>query len=402
MAMALLSLHVVLFMFKWLLINCYSYQSKPLFMTFSELAVLEAESQDQSATTVSASTNCDENCHIKSVVVKCLKDSMEVVVVENADVFGLGFPVDPKRLNLGPVVQSQSGCRAVANGERVYTFRARHGECGTKLTLTYDAVVFSNLLVFTPPPSLAGQLFPASSVAVPVQCNYKRRYGVSSSALNPSRTPGVSTQAPRLDFHLKLMSDDWAEERQSSVYVLGDLVNMEASLSGPSHPALSLYIDSCVASLTPGVTSTPRYPFIDHQGCFQDSLVVGSRSAFLPRTKGALLQFHLETLLFQGQEEETPIYITCDLVAVLISRKNHVRKACSHINGSWRSADGNDSVCRSCRMDEQVLTRRSKTRHQRAVMHRTKDTKNEWHKETSLGVFVFLSWTTGNNGNIKS
>ncbi|CAL8326961.1 unnamed protein product [Lota lota] len=201
--MAQLSLHVVLLMFKWLPVACYSYQSKPLFMTFSELAALEVKSQDHSATTVSPSKS-NENRHIRSVVVKCFKDRMEVKVeVENADVFGLGFPIDPKRLNLGPMVQLQSGCRAVANGKRAYTFRARHGECGTKLTITDDNVVFSNLLVYTPPP-VAGQLLPTSPVSVPLHCVYKRRYGVSSSALKHSRIPVVYTQSPRLDFHHKL------------------------------------------------------------------------------------------------------------------------------------------------------------------------------------------------------
>ena len=61
--MAPLSLHVVLLVIRWLPVACYSYQSKSLFMTFSELAALEKKSQDR-------------------VWVKCLQDSMEVTVVE--------------------------------------------------------------------------------------------------------------------------------------------------------------------------------------------------------------------------------------------------------------------------------------------------------------------------------
>ena len=57
------------------------------------------------------------------------------MTVEKAHAFGLGFPVDPKRLNLGPVVQSQSCCQAEFSDEGAYTFRALHGECGTKLTV---------------------------------------------------------------------------------------------------------------------------------------------------------------------------------------------------------------------------------------------------------------------------
>ena len=135
-AMAPLSLHVVLLVIRWLPVACYSYQSKSLFMTFSELAALEKMSPDR-------------------VWVKCLQDSMEVTVVEEkADAFGPGFPVDPKRLNLGPVVQSQSRCQAEASGKGAYTFRAQHGECGTKLMvrlsellkLVFDAIKFHTLV----------------------------------------------------------------------------------------------------------------------------------------------------------------------------------------------------------------------------------------------------------------
>ena len=134
-AMVQLSLHVVLLMFKWLPVACYSYQSESLFMTFSQLAALEAESKDRSATTVSPSES-SESLHMRSVVVKCLQDSMEVkVAVEKAEAFGLGFPIDPQFLNLGPVVQSQRRCQAEFTGDGAYAFRALHGECGTKLTV---------------------------------------------------------------------------------------------------------------------------------------------------------------------------------------------------------------------------------------------------------------------------
>ena len=60
-------------------------------------------------------------------------------------------------------------------------------------------------------------------------------------------------------------SDDWSSERTSSVYFLGDVVNMEASVDH-HHLPLRLYADRCVATLTPDMDSDPRYAFIDHQG----------------------------------------------------------------------------------------------------------------------------------------
>ncbi|XP_056431844.1 uncharacterized protein LOC130370164 isoform X2 [Gadus chalcogrammus] len=195
-AMSPLSLHVVLLVFKWLPVACYSYQSKSLFMTFSELAALEKKSQD-------------------GVWVKCLQDSMEVTVVEEkADAFGLGFPVDPKRLNLGPVVQSQSRCQAEASGKGAYTFRAQHGECGTKLMISDDNIVFSNLLVYSPPPAEAGQLPPTPSLAVPVHCIYKRRYGVSSGPLKHSRAPVVPRFWPSTSKSGSEKDDFWEKDHK--------------------------------------------------------------------------------------------------------------------------------------------------------------------------------------------
>jgi len=132
--MSPLSLCVVLLMFKWLpAATCYSYQTKLLTMTFAELAALEAKTLGRCL-------------HVESVAVKCFKDSMEVVVVmveDYVDVYGLGFPVHPTRMTLGPVGQSQSGCQAVANREGAYTFRASHGGCGTKLTVSLCSIFFS-------------------------------------------------------------------------------------------------------------------------------------------------------------------------------------------------------------------------------------------------------------------
>lgn len=128
-----------------------------------------------------------------------------------------------------------------------------------------------------------------------------RRYAVSSGALRPTWSPPTSIRSTllHLDFHLRLMtseavsvwhglcldlvmvpsqrcsfhrcdvsccsSGDWSSERESSVYVLGETVNIEASVDH-HHLPLRLYADSCVATLTPDVNSYPRYPFIDHQG----------------------------------------------------------------------------------------------------------------------------------------
>lgn len=60
--------------------------------------------------------------------------------------------------------------------------------------------------------------------------------------------------------------DDWTSETFSSVFYLGDFLHLEASYSGPDSRQRRLFIDSCVATLSPDATSVPRYYFIENHG----------------------------------------------------------------------------------------------------------------------------------------
>lgn len=59
---------------------------------------------------------------------------------------------------------------------------------------------------------------------------------------------------------------DWQNERASSVYFLGDIINIEASVLQYHHTKLHVYFESCVATVTPDVNSVPRYTFIENHG----------------------------------------------------------------------------------------------------------------------------------------
>uniref|UniRef100_A0A667Z100 Zona pellucida sperm-binding protein 3 n=1 Tax=Myripristis murdjan TaxID=586833 RepID=A0A667Z100_9TELE len=342
--------------------ECYTYASKPLFMSFSDLAALEANSHPTHFDDPNGNRTAGE--HKRTVVVKCHRDSVEVVI--KARFFGHRLPVEPRHLRLGPASVSQDHCTATLSGNGEFTIRAAVSECGT-------TVLYNNVLLYTPP------LLPEAGVAIPVQCEYRRRYRVSSGALRPTWTPLISAQSAllHLDFHLRLMTDDWSDERKSSVYFLGDMVNIEASVDAANHLPLILYVHTCTATLTPDVDSYPRYSFIDHQGCFIDSLLTGSSSCFLPRVQDKLLQIQLEPFLFLQDHRHT-VYVTCHLEAVPISEKDLMKKACSFISGRWRSVDGNDGVCESCGRDEvRGHTGRAKpavhqSRHKRALWSKTK------------------------------
>uniref|UniRef100_A0A3P8SHZ9 Zona pellucida sperm-binding protein 3 n=1 Tax=Amphiprion percula TaxID=161767 RepID=A0A3P8SHZ9_AMPPE len=284
----------------------------PVFLSFPDLAALDATSraneprfEDPVGTT----------------------DNMEVVM--KAQLFDPGLPAEPMRLRLGPVAAAGDHCVAKVTGNGEYIVRAPLAECGNKVMFTDSAVLYSNLLLYYPPSS-PGDTFQRVHVAVPVQCEYERSLNVLLVFKSPSH----------------LSSEDWSSERTSSVYFLGETVNMEASVHH-HHLPLRLYVSSCVATLTSDVNSSPRYPFIDHQGCFTDSQLSGSKSRFLSRVHNSRLQIQLEPFLFH-QDRRHSIYITCYLEAEPISKNDPVKKACSFINNRWRSVDGDDHVCESC------------------------------------------------------
>lgn len=85
-------------------LRCYTYQTKPLFLTFSELAALEGNSNRQQTT--------------QSLVVRCLEDGIEVVL--------RGGRSEQMRLGLS----RQHRCTAAASGNGDYSIRASLIDCG--------------------------------------------------------------------------------------------------------------------------------------------------------------------------------------------------------------------------------------------------------------------------------
>ncbi len=113
---------------------------------------------------------------------------------------------------------------------------------------------------------------------------------MSSNALRPTWVPYASTEVGEevLLFSLKLMmgwcsfysvcllnwavpklfflADDWSYERPSHLYFLGDIINIEASVTVYNHVPLRVFVDHCVATQVPDVTALPRYSFIENHG----------------------------------------------------------------------------------------------------------------------------------------
>ncbi|KAK2833558.1 hypothetical protein Q5P01_017447 [Channa striata] len=182
----------------------------------------------------------------------------------------------------------------------------------------------------------------------PIECHYERKYSLSSSSLTPTWIPFMSSQAAveKLRFDLKIMTNDWLYERSSNVFYLGEPISIEASVRVGHHMGLRVFLSSCVATLNPDVHSAPRYVFIEN-GCLVDSQHPGSRSHFLFRTEKDKLQLVIDAFRFH-KEDRGELYITCQMNAVPANNAEAPDRACTFVNRRWRSADGNDYLCRYC------------------------------------------------------
>uniref|UniRef100_A0A8C2X4V6 Zona pellucida sperm-binding protein 3 n=1 Tax=Cyclopterus lumpus TaxID=8103 RepID=A0A8C2X4V6_CYCLU len=227
-----------------------------------------------------------------TVRVTCHPDSLEIII--KADMFEVGAPVNGDDLRLG--VEHNDYCRATTSSRDEYRILVGLMDCGTKQRMTEDTLVYTNLLVYLPVASPDGVVRMDEAV-IPIE------------SLDPP-------------------------------------IGIEASVRVGHHTGLRVFVSSCVATLYPDVASEPRYVFVEN-GCLVDSELPGSRSHFLSRTQDDKLHLTIDAFKFHN-EDRGELYITCHLNAVLANDAEAPNKACSFVNGRWRSADGNDHVCGYC------------------------------------------------------
>ncbi|XP_062422029.1 zona pellucida sperm-binding protein 3-like isoform X1 [Pungitius pungitius] len=288
-----------------------------------------------------------------TVSVRCTDASMIIVV--KADIYKNGLLVSAEELSLGESKHSQrSPCRAVAAGDSEYIIEAELQDCGSKLTVSDDSVIYSNELIIAAAAGSHG-ITRRTRVVVPVSCHYKRRWlfflrtHLASSTdhqqqqLAPSLLENLSAAA----FSLKLMTGDWTREMLPRALYIGDLLHLEASYAGPDSGERRLFIDSCVATLSPDVTSDPRYYIIENHGCLADATETESNARFLPRRSASSLQLQLNTFLFHDDSRNS-IFITCQLkVTSEMQMSSSINKACNYVHPRWVNVDSSD-VCQCC------------------------------------------------------
>ncbi|KAM8824461.1 zona pellucida sperm-binding protein 3-like [Synchiropus picturatus] len=283
---------------------------------------------------------------VNTVHVSCHPDSLEILI--QADLFEVGAAVNGEELRLG--VTPDDRCAATAFSEHEYRIFVGLQDCGTKHWMTEDSLVYTNLLIFSPAASSDGVVRMDEAV-IPIECHYKRRFSLSSSPIAPTWIPFLSKKVAQesLDFDLRIMTNDWLHQRSANVFHLGEPIAMEASVRVGHHTGLRVFVSNCVATLDPDLNSEPKYAFVE-QGCLTDSQYPGSRSQFMARTEDDKLYFVIEAFRFHHRDQPE-LYITCQLTAVPVADAEAPNKACTYVNGRWRSADGNDYLCSYCQRD---------------------------------------------------
>ncbi|XP_027553847.1 zona pellucida sperm-binding protein 3-like [Neopelma chrysocephalum] len=282
------------------------------------------------------------------VAVQC--QEAQLVVTVHRDLFGTGRLVRAADLSLG-----SASCLPLSQNpaESTVTFVVGLHECGSTLQMTPDSLIYKTSLSYKPAPSGNLVIVRTNPVVVPIECHYPRKSNVSSNAVQPTWVPFRSTLSAeeRLMFSLRLMDDDWSTERLSNGFQLGESLHLQADVASEGHVPLRLFVDDCVATLSPDRNSSPRYTFIDLSGCLVDGRADDTTSAFIaPRPRQETLQFVVDAFKFAGDDRNL-IYITCHLkVSPADQAPDPWNKACSFNKASslWAPVEGTGDICSCC------------------------------------------------------
>ncbi|KAM6392664.1 zona pellucida sperm-binding protein 3-like [Pluvialis apricaria] len=268
----------------------------------------------------------------KAVSVTCGHARLSVAVPAGL----LGSHVADGELTLG------SGCGVTAADGDTYRLEHPLVGCGTTLELLPGSIRYSNVLHYRP--LAEGAVARAGPFSLPVDCYYPRTGSVSSGAVQPTWVPFASTVAHRrrLRFALDAYDGTWSSRLHQPTYSLGELINIQASVSTDPRLPLRVFVDECVAS--PSAAAWLKYKVIADNGCLLDGQL--GRSRFLPQRGDRFLRFQLDTFLFPNASG-SQIYLRCHLKAVAEGGGSTAGKACSYdrVAAAWHSPDGADCSC---------------------------------------------------------
>ncbi|CAK6962496.1 zona pellucida sperm-binding protein 3-like [Scomber scombrus] len=278
-----------------------------------------------------------------SVAARCGEGEVTIEVKQNF--LGNGQLIRPSDVTLG-------GCVALDTADHILKFQTELQGCGSTMTMTEKALVYTFSLMYSPTPIGNTSIFKTNPAEVVIECHFQRRHYVSSDAMQPTWKPFASEMLAeqQLRFSLRLMTEDWQSQRPSSVYFLSDVMHIEASVHQGHHLPMRVFVESCVAHASPDPNSQPRYSFVNNHGCLTDAKMTGAKSYFMQRSREDKLHFQLKAFKFH-QDHRNSLYITCHLKATTLSVPiDSHHKACSFLPEAnrWVASGGDNKVCSCC------------------------------------------------------
>ncbi|OWK11279.1 ZP3, partial [Cervus elaphus hippelaphus] len=178
---------------------------------------------------------------------------------------------------------------------------------GTPGAVTDDALVYSTFLLHNPRPAGNLSILRTNRAEVPIECRYPRQGNVSSWAIQPTWVPFRTTvfSEEKLVFSLRLMEENWSTEKMMPTFQLGDRAHLQAQVHTGSHVPLRLFVDHCVATLTPDWSTSPYHTIVDFHGCLVDGLTDASSAFKAPRPRPEILQFIVDMFHFANDSRNT-------------------------------------------------------------------------------------------------
>nr|DBA13856.1 TPA: hypothetical protein GDO54_004888 [Pyxicephalus adspersus] len=282
----------------------------------------------------------------RPVSIVCMEDVMIVTIQKN--LYGNGKLIKASDLTLGP-----AQCKPSSETSDTVIFQNNLQDCGTQIQTNDDFLMYITSIAYKPTPFRNVPIIRTSSANIGVQCYYPRHGNVSSEPIKPTWKPFSSTLTYNntLSFALYLMNEDWSGPSVSTIVPLGRSLYIEASVNVENHVPMRIYVDSCLALLSPDPNSNPRYELINNYGCLVDGQQDDSSSTFISqRPEPNKLRFEIDSFRFLDYDQPT-IYIYCSLKAVSLDQTpDATNKACSFskTGNLWTPVDGAANICSCC------------------------------------------------------
>uniref|UniRef100_A0A8C4GYY9 Zona pellucida sperm-binding protein 3 n=1 Tax=Dicentrarchus labrax TaxID=13489 RepID=A0A8C4GYY9_DICLA len=269
-----------------------------------------------------------------SVAAHCGEREVTVEVKQNF--LGNGQLIHPGDLTLG-------GCAVLDTADHILQFQTELQGCGSTMTMTEDALIYSFSLMYSPTPIGNTVVLKTNPTQVVIECRYRRRHYVSSNAVGPTWKPVAFNMLAeqQLHFSLRLVTEDWQSQRPSNIYFLGDVMHIEAAVLQGHHIPVRVYVDSCVATTDPDPSSQPRYPFITNHGCLNDAKLTGAKSYFMQRSQEDKLHFQLKAFRFHQDHRNSVSTASTRHFFIPAFSTQALRRL-------WVASGGDNKVCGCC------------------------------------------------------